>query len=478
MMKKIILLFWFSLLFVGFQHSSVANGSLTIAPQDSVRLVTIDGKKYVLYEVEAGETLYSISRKYKVLIDDVKEANPELQQGLKAGQIIKIPYNKPEEVQGSKPKVHVVQQGETLYGISRKYGISLDDLKKWNEWELKIGQELRLEPPQKNNILPETKPVVVTTPKVETPPTPVTTPVENKKTEVAETPLQPTPKPVEKAKEEVVAVQPEPIKKDTAVVIQTKKKEIGFGGKLENQEDESLPGYPDDGTKRVLIIPFDPYLYFSDADDEIAVASKIPRVKVREFFRRRLNALMDPPGYETIHLLGGTVKDSLKDLDRIYKSIAYMQDNIKGEPAEGIDIGFDKSTASQSFIERTKKKLTDPQKTGKAIHEKDKGKYYGVKINDPENFFNYFNNKYHVRYYVFINQFDVKTLYEHCLDRARQDYERNFITHFTIFDSNGNQVAGNRVKIFYNSNSNSIYQIINDNMQKVADAIIAQIPKS
>lgn len=478
MMKKIILLFWFSILFIVFQHSSVAHGSLTTAPQDSVRLVTIDGKKYILYEVEAGETLYSISRKYKVLIDDVKEANPELRQGLKAGQIIKIPYNKPEEVQGSKPKVHVVQQGETLYGISRKYGISMDDLKRWNEWDLKIGQELRLEPPQKNNILPETKPVVVTTPKVETQPATVTPPVENKKTEIAETQPKPAEKPkeIEKLKEEVVAAQP--AKKDTVAVAQAEKKEIGFGGKVESQEDESLPGYPDDGTKRVLIIPFDPYLYFSDADDEIAAASKIPRVKVREFFRRRLNALMDPPGYETIHLLGGTVKDSLKDLDRIYKSIAYMQDNIKGVPPEGIDIGFDKLPPAQSLIERTKKKLTDPQRTGKAIHEKDKGKYYGVKINDPENFFNYFNNKYHVRYYVFINQFDVKTLYEHCLDRSRQDYERNFITHFTIFDSNGNQVAGNRVKIFYNSNSNSIYQIINDNMQKIADAIIAQIPKS
>jgi len=119
---------------------------------------------------------------------------------------------------------------------------------------------------------------------------------------------------------------------------------------------------------------------------------------------------------------------------------------------------------------------TNPFKNSRASLSKDESKYFAVKIKDP-NFFNYFNTKYNIDYYIFINQFEVKTNYENCLDRARQNYERSFITHFSIFDSSGKQIAGNRIKINYESNENRIQKILADNMQKVADKIIAELPK-
>src|SRR5690606_28196293 len=65
--------------------------------------------------------------------------------GLKVGQIINIPYN-PAIVQQIRKSedaiVHKVAAGETLFGISKKYNIPMNDLLKWNGMELKAGQEV------------------------------------------------------------------------------------------------------------------------------------------------------------------------------------------------------------------------------------------------------------------------------------------------------------------------------------------------
>ena len=70
----------------------------------------------------------------------------------------------------------------------------------------------------------------------------------------------------------------------------------------------------------------------------------------------------------------------------------------------------------------------------------------------------------------------MKTNYENCLDRAALNYERTFVTHYSIFDINGKQIAGNKFKTNYNSNSNYIYTIVSDNAPKIVERIMADIP--
>jgi LysM repeat protein/ABC-type branched-subunit amino acid transport system substrate-binding protein len=50
-----------------------------------------DTLNYDLHKVEKGQTLYSIAKKYNASIEKINELNPELQNGLKADQILKIP---------------------------------------------------------------------------------------------------------------------------------------------------------------------------------------------------------------------------------------------------------------------------------------------------------------------------------------------------------------------------------------------------
>lgn len=83
------------------------------------------------HTLEKGETLYSISRKYKVSYEALAAANGITDPTkLKVGTVLII------------PSVHVVAKGETLYGISRQYGITITELLAANK--LTAGYVLRI----------------------------------------------------------------------------------------------------------------------------------------------------------------------------------------------------------------------------------------------------------------------------------------------------------------------------------------------
>lgn len=448
--------------------------------KDSIGVTKVDGEMMVKYLVSPGETIYGISTKYHVPISRLLEINPELEAGLKVGQIIKIPYNaklveREKSIASGKVKIHKVQSGETLYSLSRKYNVSIDELMKWNNLDLKIGQEV-IVGYNDNNTSVATKPV-----EVKPEPKPVAQAVPPAKVQEE----KPEPSEVKKAEPVLVhnVAKDQSVEKVKAVTTVAPVKEIAEDIEVEeevvveSEEEEAI--YPYDASmKQILIIPFDPYLYFSDADHEIAAKSRVVPTKVRQIFRRRMNAMMQMPGYESIFLLGGRFKDTLRDLNKIYSSVSYSyQDVINNGMDEQLSSeGQVKNSKAKSWLEKQKDKLVSPQTQQKAVYEKHQGQYFGVKIRNPEEFFAYFDRKYSVDYYIFVNQFEVKTNYENCLDRAAHDFERTFTTHFSIFDKDGNQIAGNQFRTFYNSNSSYIYTIVADNMDKIAQRILSELP--
>jgi LysM repeat protein len=457
--------------------SLVFNTLAFAEPKDSIGVTKMNGKLHVKYMVEPGETVYGISTHYKVSVSELLEINPDLEKGLKVGQVINIPYN-PELMQVSKKEataaddeiIYKVQPGDTYYGISKKFGITVEELMKMNNMDLKAGQELLVG--RKSTSTGVTLTEKKTEAKVET------KEEVKPKVEVAkeEPKVESKPEPKE---EPVVVKKEEPIKK-TELVVQEKvtpaKKPYVSSREKANPFTGVIEPYPfNPNRKQVLIIPFDPYLYFSDADDEIAARSNMPRNKVREMFRRRMNALLNAEGYETIHLVGGKSKDSISDLNKIYSSVTYnYQQSIVNPSSRYVPKKEVEVSKSKSWIDKQKDKLAGKD-DAKYELPSDNAKYFGVLIRNPD-FYNYFNTKYDVDYYVFVNQFEVKTNYENCLDRAALNYERTFTTHFSIFDSNGKQIAGNSFKTHYNSNSNYIYQIVSDNVPQIAERILSELP--
>lgn len=134
------------------------------APADSIGTEIINGKVFVIHKVDEKETLYSLSRRYGTTIAQILEYNPTADAGLEVGQILKIPYTPRTQRKSADGIVHKVAEKETLFSISRLYQVSVDEIKQWNNLTdntLAVGQELIIRKPA------ETKPTeteVKTTP--------------------------------------------------------------------------------------------------------------------------------------------------------------------------------------------------------------------------------------------------------------------------------------------------------------------------
>ncbi len=114
------------------------------SPIDSIRMEEKRGNKFIIHQVDPGETVYSLAKRYDVDPRDISKVNRIRNNDIKIGQFLEIPYGE-YEIQG---RSHIVKQGESLYGISRLYGVSVSDLRRWNRLrsnDLSVGQQLVIE---------------------------------------------------------------------------------------------------------------------------------------------------------------------------------------------------------------------------------------------------------------------------------------------------------------------------------------------
>ena len=63
----------------------------------STETTMIGGKEYYLHHVKSGQTLYGLSRAYNVTIEEIEMFNPEVKDGLKVGHVLGIPVRPVEE---------------------------------------------------------------------------------------------------------------------------------------------------------------------------------------------------------------------------------------------------------------------------------------------------------------------------------------------------------------------------------------------
>ncbi|WP_298223394.1 LysM peptidoglycan-binding domain-containing protein [Flavobacterium sp.] len=161
------------------QENPTSIPSPASTPKNDIKKIVITERKTeVNHKVVAKETLYSLARDFNVSVEDIKANNAEvLKNGLQIGQIIKIPTEKSIDIKQStsvtdetpksekpsrtttetKPVVvqknttetadanvikHKVEPKETLYSLSKKYNVTVDDIKMQNEALLKNGLQI------------------------------------------------------------------------------------------------------------------------------------------------------------------------------------------------------------------------------------------------------------------------------------------------------------------------------------------------
>lgn len=94
-------------------------------------VTTVNGKDYYYYDVQPNETLFSLSQRLGISREEIINYNPGVDGDLKAYTRLYFPVESGLSTISAGDHItstHVVAKGETLYGVSKKYGISVDRL--------------------------------------------------------------------------------------------------------------------------------------------------------------------------------------------------------------------------------------------------------------------------------------------------------------------------------------------------------------
>ena len=95
-----------------------------------------------VYVVKSGDSLWNIAKRYGISVDELKKANNLTNNSLTVGETLIIPTSSTSEGEG---EYYTVKSGDSLWSIAQKYNTTVDNLRRWNNLSsdaLTIGQRL------------------------------------------------------------------------------------------------------------------------------------------------------------------------------------------------------------------------------------------------------------------------------------------------------------------------------------------------
>jgi LysM repeat protein len=117
-------------------------GQELLVPDHPVAAPISNNNEY--YIVKKGDTLFSLSKKYGTTVNELKKENHLLSDNIKTGQKIKVPV---ADVRYGSEELYTVYPGDTLWGIAQRFGVKTDELAKVNMLKhemVLIGQRLTI----------------------------------------------------------------------------------------------------------------------------------------------------------------------------------------------------------------------------------------------------------------------------------------------------------------------------------------------
>lgn len=138
------------------------NSHMSDKPEKVAKIEESEKQKDITHTVKAGETLYSLSKRYAVEIEDILRWNDiNAEKGLQIGQKIEVklsesnlehedPNHNQLKISQSSTKsyiYHKVAAGETMYKIARQYDVTIKEIMEWNDkdkFDVKVGENIKI----------------------------------------------------------------------------------------------------------------------------------------------------------------------------------------------------------------------------------------------------------------------------------------------------------------------------------------------
>ncbi len=234
----------------------------------------------------------------------------------------------------------------------------------------------------------------------------------------------------------------------------------------------------------VLIIPFEPRLYISDIDNQIAVKNEMNYQDIKAKFRAALDQnlfITLKPYFTPLSFYTLQEEEARMELSYIYNSIGYKYEVLEVEEEE--------EPKGKKLLNKFKKskRSGDPEldsgideyteagiNNGQVVSQVDNREKYMKTVISNDELLATLNKKYQAEYYIFINELDIKRGMESQYVNSSKVEDRTIKVHYTIFNSK-EEVSSGAIITMLDGNENDINKIIKAQFGVIAEKIVNKI---
>ncbi|MGE0560187.1 MAG: hypothetical protein AB7O47_00080 [Flavobacteriales bacterium] len=244
-----------------------------------------------------------------------------------------------------------------------------------------------------------------------------------------------------------------------------------------SQETTTGNAFPSAETNKgsVLIIPFEPRLYISDIDNQIAVKNEMNYQDIKAKFRAALDQnlfITLKPYFSPLSFYTLQEEEARMELSYIYNSIGYKYEVLPIEEEE--------ETKGKKLLNKFKKKEKEEEyaeagiNNGQIVSQVDNREKYMKTVISNDELLPTLNKKYQAQYYIFINELDIKRGLESQYVNSSKVEDRTIKVHYTIFN-NKEEVSSGAIITTFDGNENDINKIIKSQFGVIAQKIVNKI---
>ena len=233
-------------------------------------------------------------------------------------------------------------------------------------------------------------------------------------------------------------------------------------------EDEKENQKTDNG---VLVIPFNPSMYFCAGDQFICQASNITPAELNKTIRAGVASSMMDKLYGSFPANAISEKSDVpnkkSDVEELYSIAQY---SLEDKPM----LAYYNKNSSSYPTKSIFKHKDEPEYLNPAKPNLKKHRYYKAHFSDTSRLGTVLRH-YKVNYVLFIDHFEMETRFKDCVDMHNNVSARDLYVHYTLLNAKGEFKDGGVVCMTYQSTSNNAQELMKNTLPSLSAMILQEI---